>query len=77
MTEWWRTQTQGKERRPEHSPVQLSEQDEHELIKLVAISDPVLDWPLEDRCKRLRKNVMTAIELEPTPSAGFRLDKFL
>ena len=77
MTEWWLTPSKAEEKRPDPSQGQhLNQQDELELIKLIAISDPALDWPMEERCRRLRKNVMTAIAREPIPSSGFRLNKF-
>lgn len=75
MIEWWRSHSEVQ--KTETPSSYLEEDDELELIKMIALSDPVLDWPVEDRCKRVRKNVMDAIAQEPAPSSRFRLGKFL
>lgn len=39
------------------------------LKQWVRESDPVGDWPVEERCARMRKNVMNAIEAEEMETA--------
>lgn len=47
------------------------------LKQWVRESDPAGDWPIEERCARMRSRVMAAIEAEDVETAPSRAQRWL